>query len=153
MRSTMIVAVFILVLVFLSSNVSKAAEEVVIPIAKADLLAVNDAAKAKDAERKAEGVGVVGRVWGYVKDGVIYMASSTKEAVVEHPYITVATVAGVILADKNNDWTGLWKESSKSSGISTTGNTTTLNDESIVVTTGNNSPVTIYSNRDSDNAK
>lgn len=116
-----------------------AAEEVVIPIAKVDALVVNDAAKANDAKRKAEGVGVVGRVWGYVKDGVIYMASSTKEAIVDHPYVTALTIGGAVLADKNNNWTGLWSKDKAASGGGIGGNSTsTATDNSVTVNANNN---------------
>lgn len=133
---------------------SQSAEEVVVPIVKVDALAVNDAAKNNDSKRVSEGVGVVGRVWGYVKDGVVYMASSTSDAVTSHPYLTAASVVTAVFVDKNNNYTGLWKKDSSSTSGSTSRDTSTrIRDESIIISTGNNSPVTIYSNRDSDNGK
>jgi hypothetical protein len=140
----------------LMASSSYGAESITVPIAKVDMLSLNDAAKSNDTKRIAEGVGVVGRVWGYVKDGVIYMASSTKEAVVEHPYITAGSIAAAVLADRNNNWSGLWKKGSDTpaGSSSTSGDSTTLiNDNSIAVTANEGSTVTIYSNRDSDNGK
>jgi len=133
-KSVMIVAVVVGMMV-----ASTQAQEIAVPIAKVDALAINDAAKAKDAQRKAEGVGVVGRVWGYVKDGVVYMASSTKDAVTEHPYLTAGVLLGALAVDRNNNFSGIWKK--EGSGGTVSGNTasSTTTDNSIRNQVDNNS--------------
>lgn len=140
-------SMMVLVMGLIMAQGMQAAPEVNVPVVKADMLAINDAAISKDAQRKAAGVGVMGRVWGYVKDGVTYMASSTSEAVVEHPYLTAASIAAAVFIDKNNNYTGLWKKSSgDGAGSTVSGNTTSVQADDHSVRTevnGNSGNVTI----------
>lgn len=123
-----------------------AAPEVIVPVVKADVLAIHDAAKSNDAVRAASGVGVVGRVWGYVKDGAVYAATSTADAVVNHPFITVGAVAAAVLADHNNNWSGLWRKGGGSDGAPGSSTSDSFQDHSTrteVAVSGNNNNITV----------
>lgn len=129
-----------------------AADEIVVPVAKVDLLKVNDAAKANLA-----GKSIPAKAIGYVKDGVIYIyesiATATKKTtsvIAEHPYISVATVLGAIFVDRNNNFTKLWGKDGSDSSKGSTTTSSIVNDHPVTVTAGNYSPVTItyYSNNE-----
>ena len=99
------------------------ATEITVPIGSVDLLKANDAAKAT-AEKST---GIIGTAVGYVKGGIIYLYDSavtgiktTGSAIVEHPYVSISAIVAAIMADKNNNWTGLWKESDKGTTVTTT---------------------------------
>lgn len=102
---------------------SMAANEIVVPVAKVDVLKLNDKAKATATEQK----GIIGTAVGYVKGGIIYLwdssvsgVKSAGEKVVEHPYISLSTIIAALMVDKNNNITGLWKDSEKAKGETAT---------------------------------
>lgn len=90
-----------------------AADEIIVPVAKVDLLKLNDKAKTAATQQK----GIIGTAVGYVKGGIIYLWDSsvsgikaTSEKVVEHPYISLSTIIAALMVDKNNNITGLWND-------------------------------------------